>query len=52
MLPCFFFPETEKTYLGLVASFKDDLVEEEVQIHLILIGHTGVGNKSEKTPEE
>ena len=29
-----------------MASFSDDLVEEEVQIHLILIGHTGVGKTS------
>ena len=32
--------------MGLVATFSEDLVEEEVQIHLILIGHTGVGKTS------
>ena len=32
--------------MGLVASFEDELMEEESQIHLILIGHTGVGKTS------
>ena len=30
----------------MVASFSDDLVEDEAQVHLILIGHTGVGKTS------
>ena len=38
--------ETEKTWIGLVASFSDDLVDDEFQVHLILIGHTGVGKTS------
>ena len=38
--------ETEKTWIGLAASFSDDLVDDEFQVHLILIGHTGVGKTS------
>ena len=38
--------ETEKTWIGLAASFSDDLVDDEFLVHLILIGHTGVGKTS------
>lgn len=41
-----FIIETEKTWIGLVASFSDDLVDDDVQIHVILIGNTGVGKTS------
>ena len=40
--------ETEKTWIGLIKISADggDLVKDEVQIHVILIGHTGVGKTS------
>ena len=39
--------ETEKTWIGMKKISADgDLVEDEVQIHVILIGHTGVGKTS------
>ena len=41
------FIETEKTWIGLIKIPADgDLVKDEVQIHVILIGHTGVGKTS------
>ena len=43
----FFNIETEKTWIGMIKISADgDLVEDEVQIHVILIGHTGVGKTS------
>ena len=41
-----FFIENEKIWIGLVASYSDDLVDDEFQVHLILIGRTGVGKTS------
>ena len=38
--------ENEKTWIRIVSSFSDDLVDDEFQVHLILIGHTGVGKTS------
>ena len=43
---CFYHIETEKVWLGLTASKSDNFEDDEVQIHLILIGHTGVGKTS------
>ena len=42
----YYYLETEKTWIGLVASFSSDLIDDEVQIHLILIGSSGVGKTS------
>ena len=47
VLFCLIFLENEKTWIGLVGSYcSDDLVDDEFQVHLILIGHTGVGKTS------